>query len=87
MDTLSLILTAAAAVLVIFLVIKVLAAPIRLLLKMALNAAIGFGMLFLVNFFGEFIGISLEMNVINALIAGFLGAPGVILLVLLNLLL
>jgi inhibitor of the pro-sigma K processing machinery len=35
-----------------------------------------------VSFLGDFIGINVEVNLINALIAGFFGIPGVIVLVL-----
>ena len=41
-------------------------------------------LLFLVNFFGDPVGIYISVNFINALVAGFLGVPGVILLVLLK---
>ena len=82
MDTVSLLLTAAAAVVLLIVLIRVLSAPIRLLFKLLINACLGFGILFVVNFFGEFIGVSLPINTVNALIAGFLGVPGVILLVL-----
>ena len=86
MDTISAILMLAAALVLIVVLVKVLAAPIRLLFKLAINAALGFVILFVINFFGEFVGISLGINLINALVAGFLGVPGVILLVLISLL-
>jgi len=87
METISAILTLAAALVLLVLLVKVLAAPIRLIFKVLINAGLGFVILFVVNFFGEFLGISLGMNLVNALIAGFLGVPGVILLILLKLLL
>ena len=84
MDTLSILLTSVAALVLLFLAIKVLAAPIRFLFKVLINACLGFVILFVVNFLGGFIGISLPINTVNALVAGFLGVPGVILLVLIQ---
>ena len=72
----------AAAVVFVILLIKVISAPIKWILKMLLNAALGFVVLFILNFFGEFIGISVPINLISALITGFFGVPGVLLLVL-----
>ena len=39
-------------------------------------------MLFLVNFFGSYLGISLEMSWLNAIVSGVLGVPGVVILLL-----
>lgn len=63
------------------LVLKVLARPMKLLLKLLLNAAIGFILLFAVNFIGGFIGLHITITWINALIAGVFGVPGVIAIV------
>ena len=71
----------------IVLVVKIFGTPLRWLLKLALNTAIGFVALFLLNFFGDYIGLSLGINWLNALIVGVLGVPGVILLLLLQYLL
>lgn len=63
------------------LVLKILARPMKLLLKLLLNAAIGFILLFAVNFIGGFIGLHITITWINALIAGVFGVPGVIAIV------
>ena len=49
-----------------------------------LNTAIGFAALFLLNFFGSAIGITLGLNWINALVIGVAGFPGLVLLLLLK---
>ena len=69
-----------------FLLIKLLIKPIGWALKLLFHALIGFAALFLLNFFGSVIGISLEMTWLNALITGILGLPGVILLLILKVL-
>lgn len=84
METLAIILIAVVAV---FLVLKLLTAPIRFAAKMLINALAGFVVLFLLNFAGSIVGLSLGINWFNALVVGIFGAPGVVLLLLLKYLL
>ena len=84
METLSGILLIAALVVGAILILKILTKPICWIFKLLLNAAFGFVLLFLVNFFGDPVGIYIGVNFVNALVAGFLGVPGVILLVVLQ---
>ena len=84
METLSAILMLAAVVVGIVLLIKVLTAPMRWIFKLLLNAGLGFVALWIVNFFGDLVGLSIETSFINCAIAGFLGVPGVILLAVLS---
>lgn len=82
METLSSVLMLGATVLFVVLLIKVLAKPIKWIFKLLINAFFGFVVLFLVNFFGEYVGVHIDTSLLNCLITGFLGVPGVILLVL-----
>lgn len=75
------------AVLAVFLIIKLLTAPIRFAGKMLINALVGFVVLFFLNFAGSLVGLSLGINWFNALVVGIFGAPGVVLLLLLKYLL
>lgn len=84
METLSGVLLVAALIVGAVLILKILTKPIRLVFKLLINAAFGFVLLFLVNFFGDPLGIYIGINFINALVAGCLGVPGVILLVLIK---
>ena len=86
METLSSILMLGAAVVFVILRIKILSAPIRFIFKMALNALLGFVVLFIFNFFGDFIGLNIPVTLVSALITGFFGVPGVLFLVLLQIL-
>ena len=61
--------------------IRILAAPIKKLLKFILNAVVGLVLLWLVNFFGDFVGIRIEMNWVTLLISALFGAPGIVLMV------
>ncbi len=63
-----------------FLLIKLLIKPIGWALKLLFHALIGFAALFVLNFFGSVIGISLDLTWFNAFITGLLGLPGVVLL-------
>ena len=73
------------AALVIFALIKILSAPIRLIFKLLINAVVGFILLFLVNLIGGYFGFFLDMNLVNALITGIFGIPGVIVLIFIRL--
>ena len=55
--------------------------PIKLIFRLVYNALIGGAMLWVVNFIGANIGFTIAINPVTALIAGFLGIPGVVLLI------
>ena len=82
METVSSVLMAAAAVVFVVLLIRILLKPIKGILKFLIHAAFGYVLLLVVSFLGDFIGIQIEMNLLNILIAGFFGIPGVIVMVL-----
>ena len=73
------------AVLVIFALVKILSAPIRLIFKLLINTFVGFVLLFLVNLIGSYFDFSLEINLLNGLITGVFGIPGVIVLIFIKL--
>ena len=75
------------AVISVVLVLRLLSAPLRLAVKLLINALVGFAVLFLLNFAGGFVGLSLGINWLNAIVVGIFGAPGVVLLLLLKYLL
>ncbi len=58
--------------------------PIKLILKLALNSAIGIFMLLMINWLGAGAGLSVGINWLGALICGVLGIPGVILVLMLK---
>lgn len=84
MDALHSILTIIIAVFLIWLVIKIFATPVKWALKLLLNALIGFVMLFIFNFLGGFIGLSLSVGWLSAIVAGVFGIPGIVLLLLIE---
>jgi len=73
-------------IILLVLLFKVLKSPLKLILKLLFNAAVGFAALFALNWVCGSLGLnySLDTNLVNCLVAGVLGLPGVILLLLLK---
>lgn len=65
---------------ILFIILKVLSMPIKLIIKFVINAIIGGIVIYVLNLFG----IGLVINWISGLIVGFLGIPGVIIVALLQ---
>lgn len=65
-------------------IVKFFSWPLKILGKLILNGALGVLLLLLVNFVGDYVGVSIAINAVTALIAGFLGVPGVIFLIIFN---
>ena len=74
------ILSLAVPVLLVFLLLRLIAAPVRLGVKVLLNSACGFACLWLLNWISGFTGIFFPINPVTVVIAGFLGLPGIALL-------
>ena len=72
-------------VLLSFLLIRMLALPIRLLGKLLIHSGCGFLCLWLLNTVSGFTGLYLPVNAVTVFIAGFLGIPGIGLIALLEL--
>ena len=71
--------------LMLFLAFKLLAAPLKGLLKLLLHAALGLVILLLVNLVGGFFDFSVPITWVTVLVSGVGGIPGVVLLVLMYL--
>lgn len=78
------ILLLSAALGLLWLLFKLLKKPIKWAFKLLLNALIGFVGLFLLNYLGSYVGISLGINWLNAVITGVFGVPGIVLLLLIK---
>ena len=62
--------------------IRVFRSPLRLAARLLGNTLLGFGALLVLNMTSALTGISLGVNMLNALVIGILGVPGLGLLVL-----
>lgn len=72
------------AVLGVCLIAKIFSAPIKLVLKLILNAIIGGIALIIINWIGGFFGFHIDLNFVSALITGALGIPGIVILLILK---
>lgn len=66
-------------------VVKVFSWPLKMLLKLLVNGVLGVVLLLIFNLVGKNFGVTIGINAVTALIAGFCGIPGVIFLVLFKL--
>ena len=65
-------------IIVLFILLRVLSLPFRVVWKLITNSIVGALMLWVVNLFG----LGIEITFFKALIAGFFGVPGVLVVVL-----
>ena len=80
----SVLLTYAGAILLLFLLGKIFLWPIKFVFKLAVSSIIGGFLILLLNLAAGIFGLVLiPLNLITALVAGILGVPGVILLLIL----
>ena len=84
MGDMTLVLMGAAAVLLLIVFIRIIRLPLKWALKAALHAAVGFVALFVLNFIGSWIDLELEINLVNCLITGVFGVPGVVILLIIK---
>ena len=87
MEFLNVIMAALFLLVILYIVAQVFLKPVKLLWKLILNSAIRLVLLLVVNFGGTYFDFSLPINPITVLVAGFLGLPGIILLICFQLLL
>lgn len=81
MEVVNLIMAALFLLVILYLVAQVFMKPIKLLWKLLFNSAVGLVLLLVVNYIAGYFDFSLPINIITVLIAGFLGLPGIFLLV------
>lgn len=69
---------------VLFIVLKLLALPMKLIIKLVINGLVGGLIIFVVNLIGANFGFMIDLNWITALIVGILGVPGVVIVAILQ---
>lgn len=62
--------------------VRLFSTPLKLALRVLINAVLGFAAMWLLNLTSDLTGLSLGLNVFNALTVGVLGVPGFLLLLL-----
>lgn len=82
MDLNTVLLTGAGVLVLLVMAARAFSAPLRLAGKAAVNTLLGLGALLLLNALSPLTGLSLGLNLFNALVVGILGIPGLGLLLL-----
>lgn len=72
------------AILFLYAVLKILRVSMSVIIKLLWNGVIGLVLLVIFNALGSLFNLNIEVNALNAIIAGLLGVPGIILLLVLN---
>lgn len=67
--------------LVVYVTSQIFLKPIKLLWKLLINSVMGLLLLVVVNYIGSFFAFVLPINLITVLISGFLGIPGILMLI------
>lgn len=73
------------AICVGWLLFKIIFGSLKKIIGLVINGVLGVILLTIFNYFGSLFGITIGINLLTALIAGILGVPGVILMVLFQL--
>lgn len=69
---------------ILFIILKLLSLPMKLIIKLVINGLVGGVIIFLVNLIGASFGFMIDLTWITALIVGILGVPGVIIVAILQ---
>jgi inhibitor of the pro-sigma K processing machinery len=74
-------------VLIVFAFGKAMLLPLKILLRLVINGILGGIAIIIINLIGAPLGFTISLNLFSAFVAGILGLPGIILLVILKFLL
>ena len=72
------------ALIILYIVLKIIAAPVKIIIKLMINAFVGGVVLFLIILVGAGFGFALNITWLTSLIVGIFGVPGVVLVILLQ---
>ncbi|MGI6551714.1 MAG: pro-sigmaK processing inhibitor BofA family protein [Bacillota bacterium] len=74
-------------VFLVYVISRILVKPLKLAVKILVNSLFGLLLLWGFNFLGALMALAIPINLVTILVAGFLGIPGLILLIILQVLL
>jgi len=69
---------------VLFLIVRLIMGPLRLLTRLFINCAIAFAVIIAANFIGAYLGYHLPVNPVSVMTVGILGAPGFVMVAFLS---
>lgn len=70
----------AVGILILFIVLKILTVPMKIIIKLLINAAVGGIVIYVLDMFGA----GFALNWLTSLLVGFFGVPGVIIVAILQ---
>ena len=74
-------------VFLVYVISRILVKPLKLAVKILVNSLFGLLLLWGFNFLGTLMALTIPINLVTILVAGFLGIPGLILLIIFQVLL
>ncbi|MGD9568463.1 MAG: pro-sigmaK processing inhibitor BofA family protein [Sedimentibacter sp.] len=80
------ILAYSAGIMLIFMISWIFVKPLKFLGRLVLNSLLGALFLIIFNYFGQYTGVHIGVNVVSALLLGVLGIPGFIAILIVKLL-
>lgn len=80
----SMIIPMLAGIAILFIILKILALPMKIIIKLVINGVIGAVLIYVINLIGAGLGFTITLTWITALIVGILGVPGVIIVAILQ---
>lgn len=87
MATTNLVMAIIFLLIIVLIIAQLIMKPLKLVWKLIINSVIGLVLLMLTNYIGAFFNFGLPLNILTVLISGFLGVPGILLLICFQLLL
>ena len=81
------VLTILACMVIVYIVGKLFALPIKSMIKLVLNSVLGGILIYIINLIGGIWEFTIGLNFVTAIFVGILGLPGAVLLVILRLIL
>lgn len=81
------IITFLACIIILFIFGKIFIIPLKSIVKLIINSVLGGICIYIINMVGESFGFHIGLNIITAMLVGFLGLPGAGLLILLKIIL
>lgn len=81
MENVNVVMAALFLVVILYIVAQIIVKPIKLLWKLLLNSVVGLLLLIVANYLGAYFAFSIPVNIITVLITGFLGIPGILMII------
>ena len=74
-------------IIIFLIIVKIFVVPVKKIIKLIINSILGASLIYLVNIVGSYYGFHIGLNWWTILCSGFLGIPGVILIIVLKIVL